>query len=101
MASTAGHLDPALGELGEPRPHGSANARVEDPLQVAQRAGVAEHDARQLVGLVGPESALDLGPRVGVVVADLAGDGVGVDRRHPDFAEHARPRCSFRSRCCR
>ena len=39
-------------------------------------------------GLVGPEAALDLGARLGIVVADLARDGVGVHGRRPEVAQH-------------
>ena len=61
---------------------------MEDPLEVSQRVGIGEDDLGQLGGLVGPEAALDLGARLGIVVADLARDGVGVHGRRPEVAQH-------------
>ena len=86
----AGRRRPALVQLREPGSDGAANPRMQDALEVSQRAGVTEHDPPELIGVVGSKARLDLRPRIRVVVADLAGDRVGVDGGHPRLSQHPR-----------
>ena len=92
MTSTEATSMPRVLQLRQPGPDRAADARVEDALEVLQGGGIGEDDRAQGGGVVGAEAALDLGPGVGVVVADLARHDIGVDRHGARLPQHPRHR---------
>jgi len=61
---------------------------MHDRLEIRQRGRVAEDDIGQVGGIRRSEPLLDPAPRDAVVGAHLAGEGIGVDRRHTQVAQH-------------